>query len=56
MIRMKMDTLRDFTLLMIYVIVITSGEAWNLERTALGVKFTHKGYLTATSSHYIHTV
>ena len=51
-----MGTLRDLMLLIVCTILVTLREARNLESTALGVKLTHKGYLTATSSHYIYTV
>ncbi len=51
-----MDSLGDFMLLVVCIVSTTLSSARDLESTALGVKFTHKGYFTTTSSHYIHTV
>ncbi len=36
--------------------MISGIAATDFDNPALGVKFTHKGYFTAASSHYIHTI
>ncbi len=51
-----MDSLKGFMLLVVCIVSSTLSKVRDLESTALGVKFTHKGYFTATSSHYIHTI
>ncbi len=38
------------------VLVIGGSWAKDFDNPSLGVKYTHKGYFTAASSHYIHTI
>ena len=42
--------------LLTLITVFTIGQADDIDNPSIGVKLTHKGYLTAASSHYVHTI
>ncbi len=49
--------LSDVLWMLLGIIVVSSlASAKDFDNPSLGVKFTHKGYFTAASSHYIHTI
>ncbi len=51
-----MSTLSVLWMLMVGTLVLDGSMAKDFDNPSLGVKYTHKGYFTAASSHYIHTI
>ncbi len=51
-----MSTLSALWMWMVGVLVLGGSLAKDFDNPSLGVKYTHKGYFTAASSHYIHTI
>ncbi len=51
-----MSTLSVLWMLMVGTLVFGGSMARDFDNPSLGVKYTHKGYFTAASSHYIHTI
>ena len=51
-----MSTLSVLWMLLLSTVVFDGSLAKDFDNPSLGVKYTHKGYFTAASSHYIHTI